>query len=101
EPQTCAEIRAAHPSAADGVYTIYPASTSGQGFSVYCAGMATAPAEYLRLVNTGGGFNYSNMHGGGSIAPGDLTTSWTELRLDPATLVVNTGDYTFSTSSGT
>jgi len=52
----CAAIRAANPAAADGDYIISP---GGNTFTVYCHDMAGAPREYLTLVNTGGGRNYS------------------------------------------
>lgn len=52
----CAAIRAANPAATDGDYIISP---GGNTFRVYCHDMAGAPREYLTLVNTGGGSNYS------------------------------------------
>src|SRR4051812_22004455 len=52
----CAAIHAANPSAPDGDYIISP---GGNTFTVYCHDMAGTPREYLTLVNTGGGRNYS------------------------------------------
>jgi len=92
----CAAIAEANPKAGDGEYLISP---GGKTFSVYCHDMAGTPREYLTLVNTGGSYNYS-LHGfvGGPNAP--VTTHYTRIRIDPATLLVNIGDQTFSTSEG-
>jgi len=92
----CTAIHDANPAAGDGQYLISP---GGKTFSVYCHDMAGTPREYLTLVNTGGNFNYS-LHGfvGGPDAP--VTTHYTRVRIDPATLLVNIGDQTFSTSQG-
>jgi len=87
----CTAIHDANPAAGDGQYLISP---GGKTFSVYCHDMAGTPREYLTLVNTGGNFNYS-LHGfvGGPDAP--VTTHYTRVRIDPATLLVNIGDQTF------
>ena len=95
--QSCADVRAANPSAADGAYTIYP---NKHILNVYCANMASSPAEYLTLQNSGGSFNFSQMTGGGAIPSGNLVTHFTKIRIDPSTMVVNTGDFAFSSSSG-
>lgn len=98
---SCVEIRAADPSAGDGDYTLFV----GQAFDVYCHDMAGTPTEYLTLVNTGPNTNYSHYTAGGSAGgvPGvdDVRTNYTRVRLDPATLLVDTGDKTFATSTST
>ena len=92
--QSCADIHASDPSALDGNYTIYP---NGEQFTVYCANMATSPADYLNLVNTGGSSNYTFNAGQSYNADGNSTTHFTKVRIDPATLTVDVADYTFST----
>jgi hypothetical protein len=95
--QSCGDIRAANPSAGDGEYILAP---GGNAFVAYCHDMAGTPREYLTLVNTGGGSNYS-AYGQISWWPyGPVTTHYTRIRLDPATLLVNIADQTFSTSDG-
>ena len=96
--QSCADIRAANPSAGDGDYIIGP---NGNVFTVYCNDMAGTPAEYLTLPNTGPTTNYSKWGREILAFPsGNVFTWYTRIRIDPATLLVNVGDQTFSTSSG-
>lgn len=93
----CAAIREANPAAGDGEYLIVP---NLKPFQVYCHDMAGAPREYLTLANTGGAFNYAlygNVAGG---PPANVTTHYTKIRIDPATLLVNVGDQTFASSTG-
>ena len=100
-PESCQDIRDADDAAADGDFLIFPAGSNGQGFSVFCNDMAGAPSEYLTLINTGGNFNYSQYTAGGaSPSTTNVRTSYTKVRLDPATLTVNIGDQTFSSSTG-
>jgi len=96
-PASCADIHASSPSSPDGTYTIYP---NGMQFQVYCSGMSTAPTEYLNLVNTGSGANFSEYAAGG-VSPGtNVVTKYTKVRLNPSNLLVNIGDQTFATSTG-
>jgi hypothetical protein len=94
---SCLAIRTANPTAADGNYTI---SINGRFLPVFCANMVTAPAEYINLVNTGGDFNFGQYTAGGAAPGSNVRTSYTRVRLDPATLLVNIADQTFSTSTG-
>jgi GON domain-containing protein len=97
-PTRCLDIQIASPGAPDGTYLIFP---SGQPFQVYCKGMATSsPAEYLTLAQTGAGQNYSQYTAGGYSPGTSVVTSYTKVRLDPATLLVNIADQTFSSSTG-
>ena len=93
----CTAIHDANPAAGDGQYLISP---GGKTFSVYCHDMAGTPREYLTLVNTGGNSNYSTHGnvGGGPFTP--VTTRYSRVRIDPATLLVHVGDQTFSESTG-
>jgi hypothetical protein len=93
----CAAIRDANPAAGDGTYIIAPA---GKVFAVHCHDMAGNPREYLTLVNTGGNYNYSVFGNVGGGPTADVTTHYTKIRIDPATLLVNVGDQTFSSSAG-
>jgi hypothetical protein len=95
-PASCADIHAANPAAADGMYVIVPGAKL---FTVYCHDMAGVPAEYLPLVNTGGPFNFSTWAAEYHTPAASLSTHYTMVRLNPATLLVDIGDQTFATSS--
>ena len=89
--------------ATDGDYVIEP--VPGKVFPVYCLGMSASytsnPKEYLSLVNTGGDFNFSEW---GSLNHGNaalLRTSFTKVRIDPSSLLVDIGDLTYATTTGT
>ena len=96
-PESCQDIRDANPAATDGDFTIFP---NGQTFTVFCFDMAGTPVEYLTLQNTGGNFNYSQYTAGGAVPGTSVRTNYTRVRLDPATLLVDIGDKTFSSSTG-
>jgi len=95
--QSCQDVRSRNPQAPDGNYVISP---NGDSFTVYCYNMAGQPKEYLTLVQTGSGSNYSRYATGGAVSGNDVVTLFTKVRIDPQTLVVDTGDRTFATSSG-
>ena len=103
--QSCADVHLNNPSAADGIYTIYP---NKHIISVYCYDMAGTPREYLALPNSGTGsaYNFSNTYpflaGGSNLnaAPGGLYTWYTKLRLNVQTMTVDRTDRTFSSSQG-
>jgi len=96
--QDCATIKSVNPWAGDGDYIIAPA---GNVFVVYCHNMATVPTEYLRLVNTGDGVNYSAFGGESSAPPANVvTTMYTKIRFDPSSFLVDIADQTFAVSSG-
>jgi hypothetical protein len=100
-PASCRDIKTANPSAADGAYTLYVNSDTSKPWTAWCHNMAGTPAEYLSLPSTGTSVNFSQYtagynNGGGS----NVRTLFTKVRIDPTTLRVNTGDQTFSTSSG-
>ena len=98
-PASCADIKAITPNATDGTYTIYP---NGAQFQIYCRGMATSsPTDYLTLVNTASGANFSQYTAGGATPGTNVVTSYTRVRLNPSTLMVNIGDQTYSSSTGT
>ncbi len=98
-PKNCLEIAFSNPWAQDGEYTIEP--KTGTVFTVYCHGFtAMAPSEYLTLVNTGGDFNFGQYTAGGASPGTNVRTSFTKVRIDPATLLVDIGDLTFATSTG-
>jgi hypothetical protein len=116
-PRSCAEVRAGG-KLVDDTYTIDPDGRAGKpGFDVYCAGMASAepaPREYLTLAHTSTGeavaaalaskdtsgvSNYSVYPaGGGNACTGDAIRTYTRLRIDPATLLVDASDRTFAST---
>ncbi|HLL00472.1 MAG TPA: LamG-like jellyroll fold domain-containing protein [Myxococcaceae bacterium] len=94
---TCAEVRAQSPGAGDGTYSLMLGS---QQVEVYCHNMASTPLEYLTLPKTGSTTNYSYYGKGQYTAPTGLTTWFSKVRFEPATLRLRLDDYTFSTSQG-
>ncbi|MFP2926703.1 GON domain-containing protein [Pyxidicoccus sp. 3LG] len=99
-PTTCANIQSAHPGAPDGYYVLYAAGEASQPWTAWCHDMAGTPAEYLTLEKTGEVFNFSQ-YLAADYSPGtSVQTRYTRLRIDPATLRVNTADQRFSASSG-
>ena len=97
--ETCAEVKADDPGAADGEYTLYVGKQSFKPWTAYCHDMAGTPKDYLPLVNVQAGRNFSQYTASG---PGetDVVTTFTRVRIDPITLVVDIDDLTFSSSSG-
>lgn len=94
---SCQAIRQANPSAPDGNYVLF---NNGHVFTVYCHAMQTAPAEYINLAKTGRRANFSQYTAGGASPGTDVRTTFTKLRVNPATLTVDIGDLTFATSTG-
>ncbi|MBA3549550.1 MAG: hypothetical protein H0T76_23995 [Nannocystis sp.] len=62
--------------------------------------MDTDPVEYLPLVNVQEGRNFSHYRAGNNSPGTDVRTSFTHLRIDPITLLVDIDDFTFSSSIG-
>jgi GON domain len=101
---SCAGIRAANPAATDGDYSLH---IGGATIHVFCHDMAQTPAEYIDLVQTGGGHNFSQYTAGGASRGTTVVTHYTRLRVDPhpvgllpLTFRVNIADQTFSSSTG-
>lgn len=94
---TCQDIHNLMPSAPDGDYILY---NNGTLLTVYCADMATAPAEYVNLASTGPNANFSQYTAGGASPGTNVRTRFTKLRINPATLQVDIGDLTFASSTG-
>jgi hypothetical protein len=92
-PAACAMIRGQSEGAQDGEYTLYLNGDPALPMQIYCHDMANNPTEYLTLPNSGGGSNYALI----AHPEGALTTHYQKLRLDPATLTVDTRDRTFAT----
>jgi hypothetical protein len=99
-PATCLDIKTANPMASDGNYTLYVNKDPLKPWLAWCQDMAGTPAEYLSLVQTGDTVNFSQYTAGGKSPGTNVKTQFTRIRLDPATLNVNTGDPLFSTSTG-
>jgi hypothetical protein len=90
---TCAALQAASGGGLpDGTYTLYAEGNWNRPVPIWCADMATTPAEYLTLPNQTNA-NYSNDH---SI----LVTQFQRVRIDLTLMIINPNDLTFSTSTG-
>jgi hypothetical protein len=95
-PTTCAQAGA---DAGNQDVTLYVGGDPNKPWTAHCSG----GNAYLPL-GTSAGSNFSSYPGGGCAAkangPNTVTTTWSMLRIDPSTLVVDTSDYTGATSSG-
>jgi hypothetical protein len=98
-PATCQEIRAAHPTAGDGLYTLFVEHDPAKPWKAHCHDMAGTPAEYLNL-KVGPSVNFSQYTAGGAVSGTNVRTRYGKIRIDPETLEVDISDQTFSTSSG-
>jgi hypothetical protein len=100
--QGCAAIAAAHPGAADGDYAML--GLGGATFKVYCNDMSTSPATFLTLAISGpeSGKNFGSWAGEYQHLWEDhvIETYYSRLRFDPATLLVDNNDLTFSQTIG-
>ncbi len=97
-PLDCAGVLWRDSDAGDGDYTIQPRGQ--QPFEVFCDNMEGAPSEYLTLAATGPGENVASYGAGNPAAGTDVVTKFTRVRLNPPTLLVDIGDLSYSTSSG-
>jgi hypothetical protein len=94
-PASCAAVKALDPAALDGEYTLYLDGDAGRPWTAWCHDMGGAPREYLSLPK---------LENIGRFVAIDLKTRQTRylrVRLDPATLVVDIGDATFTMNTGT
>ena len=97
-PLDCAGVLWRDSGAGDGTYTIQP--RGHQPFEVFCDNMEGTPREYLTLDATGPGQNIAS-YGSGGASPGtDVVTKFTRVRINPPTLLVDIGDLSYSTSTG-
>jgi hypothetical protein len=94
---SCAGVHAIVPFAPDGEYVLV---TDHTVLTVYCHDMAGTPREYLTLRRTETGQNFSQYTAGVASRGTDVRTSYRKVRIDPATLVVDIGDTTFASSTG-
>ncbi len=99
-PATCQEIRSANPAAGNGSYVLHIGHDPAKAWTAYCHAMGTAPAEYLSLPHVGPGSNFSQYTAGGASSGTTVLTRYAKVRIDPASLLVDISDQTFSTSTG-
>ncbi|MBW2260781.1 MAG: hypothetical protein JRG91_02325 [Deltaproteobacteria bacterium] len=99
-PETCAQIVPL--TTTDGPYTLHWGADSTKPWNAWCHDMAGTPTEYLQLAMTGPSYNFSQHTCGGTMGSWgtDVRTTFSRVRLDPATSLVGIGDFTFSTSTG-
>lgn len=96
-PATCQEVHERIPIAPNGTYLLV---NGGRLFTVYCAGMKSAPSEYITLAKTGQSANFSQYTAGGASPGTNVRTAFTRLRVDPAAFTVDIGDLTYASSTG-
>lgn len=97
-PASCAEVLAGTPGAADGEYTLHAGNDPARPWQAWCHDMAGTPGEYLPLAMVGQGLNFSEYAPGHW--SGTVRTTYSRIRIDPQTFLVDIGDQTFSTSTG-
>jgi hypothetical protein len=95
---SCGDIHRHLVKAPDGDYLLY---NSGNLFTVFCDDMSSnMPREYIDLVKTGYGANFSQYTAGGASPGTSVRTSFARLRVNPNSLTVDIGDLTFARSAG-
>jgi len=99
-PASCLDIRTATPQAGDGAYVLHIGHDPAKPWTAHCHNMATSPAEYLSLPHVGPSENFSQYTAGGAVSGTDVRTRYGKIRIDPATLLVDISDQTFTTSTG-
>lgn len=98
-PKNCGEAAMAGRQPGDTLIEPRP----GVAFTVYCywgPENGNIPREYLTLVRAGGNYNFGQYTAGVGTSGTTVRTSFTKIRLDPASLKVDIGDTTFATSTG-
>lgn len=91
-PQTCAELAASFPAAADGTYTLYYEGDRSKPWIVYCVDLSSEPKEYLTLP--GSETNFSQDFEG-------VTTSYSRVRFVVDLSEVDVSDERFAVTTGT
>jgi hypothetical protein len=99
-PASCQDIRSANPNAGNGNYFLHIGHDPNKRWMAYCHNMASSPAEYLTLPHVGSSVNFSQYTAGGAVSGTNVRTNYTKVRIDPATLLVDISDQTFSSSTG-
>ena len=99
-PASCQDIKAKTPGAVDGEYTLFINHDPSKPWTAFCHAMGTSPAEFLSLHALGNDHNFSQYTAGGAVSGSNVRTLYGKVRVDPATLLVDISDQTFSTSSG-
>ncbi len=99
-PASCLDIRSGNPSAGDGSYVLNIGHDPAKHWTAFCYNMASAPAEFLSLPHVGPGSNLSSYTAGGASSGTTVVTKYSKVRIDPASLLVDISDQTFTTSTG-
>lgn len=95
-PQRCADVLVGTPGAADGEYTLYADNDPSLPWQAWCRDMDQEPAEYLILPMSGDGLNFAQYTADGTT----VRTTYSRVRIDPQSFLVDISDQTFSRSTG-
>lgn len=97
-PKSCAEVAAMVPGFAGGPATLYFGGDPARSWTATCHPVGGGFREYLSLS----GQNYSQYTRDPQQQPAstDVRTTYTQIRLDPETLIVDIADRTFASSTG-
>jgi hypothetical protein len=93
-PTSCADVLALSPGATDGNYVLFHESDPSKAWDAYCHDMTGAAAEYLTLTPP----NFFEDRSQNWQNPKFVTFS--RIRIDPVSLVVNVSDLTFAVRTG-
>lgn len=100
-PERCADVRVSLPSTEDGAYTLYAGGDPSRSWSAWCADMGDdSPSEYLILPMVGPGINYSHYVPAINQPRVAVITSFTRVRIDPVSFLVDINDRQFSHTVG-
>lgn len=98
-PESCEQIRTGTAQPADGTYKLFVGGDAAKPWDAHCV-MSSPAATYLGLVAQTNA-NYSQYTAGGGRPNGSsVRTQFQRVRIDPLTLRIDSGDFTFSLSAG-
>ena len=99
-PSSCAEVRSCDSSAGNGPYTLYVGNDVTKPWKARCMNMGGTPKSYLPLERVASSENFSQYTAASWQGTTNVRSNYTKLRIDPSTLVVDTSDQNYATSTG-
>ena len=99
-PESCEQIRADAPQSTDGNRKLFITGDKTRPWDAYCLMSVTPALTYLNLTKTAAAENFSQYTAGGGSAGSNVKTNYTKVRIDPATLKIDTNDKRYATSVG-
>jgi hypothetical protein len=99
-PETCADV--APLTTTDGPFTLFWGGVYSQPWTAWCHDLAGTPTEYLILAATATDRNFAQHTCAGELGSfgTNARSTFSRIRLDTSTALVDRNDFTFATSSG-